>query len=116
VSGITADWFKTVFMVDSENAGKGEIQERNRTVVHLLCGRIGDLARNLLWNFGRKTESLRFYLRLRTKLYRAADNSFELREHAWYRLRSFGQNSESVEAEEELDSLNINPNCTTRKL
>ena len=24
-------------MVDSENVGKGEIQERNRTVVHLPC-------------------------------------------------------------------------------
>jgi hypothetical protein len=30
-----ADWFKTVFMEDSENGGKGEIQERNRTVVYL---------------------------------------------------------------------------------
>jgi hypothetical protein len=30
-----ADWFKTVFMKDSENGGKGEMQERNRTVVYL---------------------------------------------------------------------------------
>ena len=30
-----ADWFKTVFMEDSENGGKGEIQERNRIVVNL---------------------------------------------------------------------------------
>ncbi len=30
-----ADWFKTVFMEDSENGGKGEIKERNRTVVNL---------------------------------------------------------------------------------
>jgi hypothetical protein len=30
-----ADWFKTVFMEDSENGGKGEMQERNRTVVYL---------------------------------------------------------------------------------
>jgi hypothetical protein len=30
-----ADWFKTVFMEDSENGGKGEMQERNRTVLYL---------------------------------------------------------------------------------
>jgi hypothetical protein len=29
------DWVKTVFMEDSENGGKGEIQERNRIVVNL---------------------------------------------------------------------------------
>jgi hypothetical protein len=34
-SGFLADWCKTVFMEDSENGGKGEIQERNRTVVYL---------------------------------------------------------------------------------
>ncbi len=34
-SGFLADWFKTVFMEDSENGGKGEMQERNRTVVYL---------------------------------------------------------------------------------
>jgi hypothetical protein len=62
VSGITADWFKTVFMVDSENAGKGEIQERNRTVVHLLCGRIGDLARNV--EFRPETRIVAFLLAL----------------------------------------------------
>ena len=31
----------------------------------------------------------------------AADNPFELREHPGYRLRSPGQNSESVESEED---------------
>ena len=31
----------------------------------------------------------------------AADNPFELRKHPGYRLRSPGQNSESVEAEED---------------
>ncbi len=31
-----ADWFKTVLMEDSENGGKGEMQERNRNVVYLL--------------------------------------------------------------------------------
>jgi len=31
----------------------------------------------------------------------AADNPFELREHPGYRLRIAGQNSESVEAEED---------------
>ena len=30
-----ADWFKTIFMEDSENGGKGDIQERNRTVVNI---------------------------------------------------------------------------------
>ena len=30
-----------------------------------------------------------------------AYDPFELREHPWYRLRSPGQNSESLEAEEE---------------
>jgi len=29
-----ADWFKTVFMEDSETGGKDEMQERNRTVVY----------------------------------------------------------------------------------
>ena len=32
---IFGGWFKTVFMEDSENGGKGEIQERNRIVVNL---------------------------------------------------------------------------------
>jgi hypothetical protein len=30
-----ADWVKTVFMEDSENWGKGDMQARNRTVVYL---------------------------------------------------------------------------------
>jgi hypothetical protein len=30
-----AEWFKTVFMEDSENGGKGDMQARNRTVVNL---------------------------------------------------------------------------------
>jgi hypothetical protein len=56
-----------------------------------------------------KSQSLQIALHLRSKLYRAADNFFELREHPGYGLRSPGQNSESVEAEEETfkDSLKM---------
>ena len=35
--GFFVDLFQTVFMEDSENVGKGEMLELNRTVVHLPC-------------------------------------------------------------------------------
>jgi hypothetical protein len=35
-----ADWFKTVFMEDSENGGKGEMQKHNRTVLYLPCVKV----------------------------------------------------------------------------
>ena len=46
-----SEWFKTVFMVGSENVGNGEIKERNRTVVYLLVRNF--LRVNLVWKEGR---------------------------------------------------------------
>jgi hypothetical protein len=59
-----------VFMVDSENVGKGEIQERNRTVVHLMCeirrasrleflarlscGKVAERSNRFIFNLARK--------------------------------------------------------------
>jgi hypothetical protein len=60
-------------MVDSENVGNGEIQERNRTVVHLLCeirraSRVEFLAINLVWKGRRKAESFHFLFNVQSRV------------------------------------------------
>ena len=53
--------------MDSENVGKGEIQERNRTVSCALL--VSNVVRvNLVCNFGKKTESFHFYFSAQSRV------------------------------------------------
>ena len=103
---------KTVFMVDSENMGKGEITERNRTVVNLQCEfrRASNLVWKDRWKAERTVVNLPYEIRRdlvwkpsETKLsfsivWRSvADNPFQLREHPGMAYGAPAQNSESVE-------------------
>ena len=74
-------------MVDSENMGKGEIKERNRTVVNLPY----EIRRDLVWK--PSETKLSFSIVWRS----VADNPFQLREHPGMAYGAPAQNSESVE-------------------
>jgi hypothetical protein len=85
----------------------GKVSERpNPFIFNLACNLVWnfvrDLARNLVWNFCRKARIVAFLLSHAEFSYTGADNSFELREHPGYRPGSPGQNSESVETDQEI--------------